>query len=237
MFDLAIQAGQVKIGPWMVSESLVISVSLAVVLIIVAVLLRIFFVPRLKEEPKGFQNVIELAVESLNNYSRSLLGGHSVALAPYFGAVALYILVAGLVELIGLRSPLADLNVTVSLALMTFVLINAMGIRVKGVFGRIKTLAQPNAVMLPIKMVTDCAVPVSLACRLYGNVLGGMIVMSLLIQSLTMLCERFWPFVIPEALLAVLPGILALYFNVFHIGIQAFIFVTLSMTYIKEAVE
>jgi F-type H+-transporting ATPase subunit a len=85
-------------------------------------------------------------------------------------------------------------------------------------------MASPTPIVFPIKIVTDLAIPVSLACRLFGNMLGGMIVMDLLYMALG------------NAAVGI-PSILGLYFNVFHPLIQTFIFVTLSLTFINEAVE
>ena len=78
--------------------------------------------------------------------------------------------------------------------------------------------------VFPFRIVSDIAVPVSLACRLFGNMLGGMIVMDLLYLALGNLAVG-------------IPSIIGLYFNVFHPLIQTFIFVTLSLTFIGEATE
>lgn len=128
------------------------------------------------------------------------------------------------VELMGVRAPTADITMTFAMALVTFVLINYYGIRKKGVFGRIRSMAQPTPVVFPIKIVSDCAVPVSMACRLFGNMLGGMIVMDLLYSALG------------NAAVGI-PSVVGLYFNVFHPLIQAYIFITLTLTFIHEAVE
>ena len=123
-----------------------------------------------------------------------------------------------------LRAPTSDITMTFSMALITFVLINYYGIRKKGVGGRIKSMAKPTPVVFPIKVVSDLAVPVSLACRLFGNMLGGMIVMDLLYMALGNAAIGF-------------PSVLGLYFNVFHPLIQTYIFITLTLTFIGEAVE
>ena len=67
---------------------------------------------------------------------------------------------------------------------MPFFLINYYGIRQKGLGGRVRSLASPSPMIFPMKILSDCAVPVSLACRLFGNMLGGYIVMDLLKASL-----------------------------------------------------
>ena len=115
------------------------------------------------------------------------------------------------VELLGVRAPTADITMTFAMALVTFLLINFYGIREKGVGGRISSMARPTPVVFPIKVVSDLAVPVSLACRLFGNMLGGMIVMDLLYTALGNAAIGF-------------PSVLGLYFNLFHPLIQTYIF-------------
>lgn len=123
-----------------------------------------------------------------------------------------------------MRAPTADITMTFALALITFVLINYYGIKKRGLKGRVKTLASPTPIVFPFRIVSDIAIPVSLACRLFGNMLGGMIVMVLLYMALGNLAVG-------------IPSIIGLYFNVFHPLIQTFIFVTLSLTFIGEATE
>ena len=123
-----------------------------------------------------------------------------------------------------MRPNTSDLNSTVALSLITFVLIQYYSIKKKGIIGRLKTLSGPMPkALVPIKLITDFAVPVSLACRMFGNILGGVVVMELLYSV------GFLKFIIP--------GALSLYFTLFHTGMQAFVFITLSLTFIEEARE
>ena len=207
-----------------VSSSVLLAWIAMAILVVLAIIFRIFVMPRFKEKPRGIQNVLEIAVESVANYTESKVGKLSDNLNAYILSVAALLIACAMVELFGFRPPTSDLMMTFSLALCTFLLINLFGIKKKGVKGRIKSLAQPTAVILPIRVLTDIAIPVSLACRLFGNMLGGMIVMDLVYMAL-------------GAFGVGVPAVLGLYFNVFHPLIQAFIFITLSLTFINEAVE
>ncbi len=192
------------------------------VLTLAALAVRIFVLPRFKERPKGFQNVLELVVETATKFTNDKVGARDGRiLAPYFFTLAVLLFSCGLSELIGLRNPLTDMNLTVALAVISFLLINIFGIWRKGVWGRIKSLAKPNPILLPIKVITDLAVPVSLACRLFGSMLGGYIIMEMITEFVPVLA----------------PAVLSLYFTFFHVGIQTFLFITLSLTFIEEATE
>ncbi|MGI5900018.1 MAG: F0F1 ATP synthase subunit A [Christensenellales bacterium] len=207
-----------------VSSSVVISWIAMAILIILAVIIRLFVIPKFSENPKGLQSTLEIMVEGIADYTESRAPHLGENLGAYIFAVAALLVACSALELFGLRPPTADLIMTASLAICTFVLINYYGIKQKGVKGRIKSFAEPTPAVFPIKVLSDIAIPVSLACRLFGNMLGGMIVVHLLYMAL-------------GAFGVGIPAVLGLYFNVFHPLIQAFIFITLTLTFINEAVE
>lgn len=178
----------------------------------------------MRQTPKGMQNALECAVENIAKYTESKTGKLGENLGAYIFTVAVFLISCAAFELLGVRAPTADITMTFALALITFVLINYYGIKKRGLAGRVKTLASPTPIVFPFRIVSDIAVPVSLACRLFGNMLGGMIVMDLLYLALGNLAVG-------------IPSIIGLYFNVFHPLIQTFIFVTLSLTFIGEATE
>jgi len=221
--DISInQSRYVLFGDFTVSGSVIVAWIVSGILIMLALIIRFVLLRKFKTVPHGTQNVIELCVESVRNYCISKLGFEiSMSLNAYMFTLVVFILGCGLIELIGFRPPTSDLSLTASLALMTFFLINYYGLKYKGLLGRIKSFGQPKAFIAPIKVVTDLAVPISLSCRLFGNMLGGVIIMELIYN----LCAL------------VIPAFISIYFNLFHAGMQTFIFVTLTLTYIAEAIE
>jgi F-type H+-transporting ATPase subunit a len=221
---IEIMAPRVNLWGMDVSSSVVISWIAMAALIIIAAAIRIFVIPKFSEKPKGFQSVLEIIVDAAAGYTESKAPHLGENLGAYIFSIAALLVACSFVELFGLRPPTADLLMTLSLALCTFVLINYFGIKQKGVKGRIKSFAEPTPVVFPIKLLSDIAIPASLACRLFGNMLGGMIVVHLLYMALGSFGVG-------------IPAVLGLYFNVFHPLIQAFIFITLTLTFINEAVE
>ncbi|MDR2665642.1 MAG: F0F1 ATP synthase subunit A [Oscillospiraceae bacterium] len=193
-------------------------------LIALALILRFTALRRLDERPHGLQNAVELIIGKIMSYTDSQAHGSGEFLASYIFTVAVFLVACAALEMFGLRTPASDIMFTFALALITFVLINAYGVKKKGVGGRIKALASPTPVVFVIRLVTDMAIPVSMASRLFGNMLGGMIVMDLVYSSLGNNAIG-------------IPSLAGLYFNVFHPLIQAFIFVTLTLTFINEAIE
>lgn len=223
-FSVSIWAPRMEIGGVTLSSTVVVTWAVMAVLIVLAVLVRLLVIPRMTDKPHGIQNVLELCVESVCRFTRTSVGDLGANLPAYIFTVALFMVGCAAVELLGIRAPTSDITMTFAMALITFLLINYYGIKKKGVGGRIKSMAQPTPVVFPIKVVSDLAVPVSLACRLFGNMLGGMIVMDLLYSAMRNAAIGF-------------PSVLGLYFNVFHPLIQTYIFVTLTLTFIGEATE
>lgn len=221
----SIMADQVQLfGNISASTSVVFGWFVIGIVTILALLARIFVIPKFQEVPKGLQALLETAVGTVDDFVKSKFGHKNNTLSDYMFSLAILYLGAALIELFGLRPPTADLVTTLTYAIITFVMINYYGIRKKGLSGRLKSFTSPYPVIAPFKLLSDIAIPVSLACRLFGNMLGGMIVMHLVYMALGVFG-------------AGVPAVLGLYFNAFHPAIQIFIFINLSLTFIGEAVE
>lgn len=222
-FTVEIFAPSVQLGPLSVSVCTLWGFGVTAAVAVLAMLFRFICVPRFKQVPKGIQNVFELIIEKLDGYAVSQAGTNlGDNLSAYLMALGIYLVGCAALELFGVRSPSSDLLTTFALALVTFFLINYYGLARKGFKKRVKDFTHPSPVMAPIKVITDIATPVSMACRLFGNMLAGLIVMELLYYALGNFA-------------AGPPAILGLYFNLFHPLIQAFIFITLSLSFIGEA--
>jgi F-type H+-transporting ATPase subunit a len=206
--------------PVYLTDTLIATWVIMGILILLAVVVRVQLC-RFGDVPGAFQNAVESAVEVMESFTNSTMGPGSDAFAPYFFGVFLFILLSNYSGLFGLRQPTADLATTGALALMTFGLIHFRGIRIQK-WDYVKAYFSPHPVMLPINLVGEISKPISLAFRLFGNVLGGVIIMTLVYGML------------PLALRIVLPDILHAYFDVFSGSLQAFIFTILSMTFIAE---
>ncbi len=210
-------------------ETTIYTLLIVLIVTILCLIFRLFIFPKFKEKPTGFQNVVELCVETVNSFCVNATDKKAGnALAPYMLSIGIYLVLSASLELFGLRAPTSDLVVTLSMGLITFFLLNFFGFKKLGIGGRLKAMGGPmpvmRVIMIPMKIVSDVAVPISLACRLFGNMLGGMIVMELLKGALGGYASG-------------VPGIAGLYFNLFHPLIQAYIFITLSLTFIDEAME
>lgn len=135
-----------------------------------------------KMVPGPFQNGVEWMVESMEDVCGGLLGGHIEKHFPLIGALFFYILTINLLGIVpGMKSATSSLDLTLALALITFLYVQFWGIRNLGLIGYLDHMAgSPRdaigwamlPVMLPVHILGELAKPVSLSCRLFGNIFG-----------------------------------------------------------------
>lgn len=166
-----------------------------------------------------FQNVVEFLVEALNNLSEDVLGEDLRHLGGYFFGVFMFVLASNYAGIVGLRPPTSDLTTTLPLALTTFILIHYVGIS-RQKFGYIKGYFAPFFLFMPLNVMGELAKPISLCFRLFGNILGGMILLQLCYMMLGMFAFVF-------------PAVPHIMFDFFGGALQSYIFIMLSMTFIK----
>lgn len=230
----------IKIGNYefWVTESLIVSFFICCILIAIAIVVRLRM-GNMKKVPKGLQNFMEFVVEMLDNFTVSSMGEKYIGFSSFYGSMFIYIIICNLAGLfigpvmdpvrgisIGfMRPPTADLAVTFSLAMLTFFMIHYYAIKVKGVGSWLKGFTEPMWLLTPINLIGEISTPISLGFRLFGNVLGGTIIIGLFYAML------------PIWVLIGVPVALHGYFDVFAGVLQAFIFVMLSMTFVSNAME
>lgn len=201
-----------------VSESVVVTwIIMAVLLIFSFVMTRNLKIDHISRR----QAMIETIVTKLTDFVEGMLGAEGKRYTPYLCTVLLYIGFANIIGLFGMKSPTKDLNVTIALAFMSIVLVEAAGIYQHGVKRWLHKFAEPIVIVAPINVLEVFTRPLSLCMRLFGNVLGAFVIMELI----KMIVPVF------------LPAVLSLYFDLFDGLLQAYVFVFLTSLYVSEAVE
>ena len=190
---------------------------------------------KLDKVPNGLQNFVELVVEGIYGLVKQMMGTDKMNFAPYIGTILLFFWCSNLIPLFALRSPTTDLNTTLTLALVTFVLIHVNSVKARGLKQYLKHYADPFPLMIPIHIVSELSKPVSLGFRIFGNITGGVVIMGLLYGALEFGSEKLH---LPIPLLmAGIPAIPHIYFDLFAGTVQAFIFSILTMVFIGNAME
>lgn len=170
--------------------------------------------------PTKTQTVLELFVTTIEGQVRDVMNGDPKPYRTLIGTIFLFILVANWSSLIpGIEPPTAHIETDAALALIVFVAILRFGIGSRGARGYLATFAEPTWVMIPLNIVEQITRTFSLIVRLFGNVMSGVFVISIVLS----LAGLFVP--IPLMALDLLTG-----------AVQAYIFAILATVFIGAAV-
>lgn len=176
---------------------------------------------KLKNIPDGLQNVLEIVLDFISSFVTDVTGPKGEVIIPYIGTVAMYLVVANVIGAFGISPPTRDINIAASLAVLTMVYVIYSSIRARGFKGWLKSFTEPLSIILPFKILDIFTRPLSLAVRLFGNIMAGFIIMELV--------KGFVPVIVPS--------FLSLYFDFFDGLIQAVVFSLLTVMYIHEGIE
>lgn len=124
-----------------------------------------------------------------------------------------------------LMSPTADVNTTMSLALLTIILVVSLGIKTKGLY-YFHHFIEPFSIFAIIHIVDLLAKPLTLAFRLFGNIFAGEILLKVILML-----PGLW--VLP----GVIPMTIWLAFSIFVGAIQSYVFTVLTTAYVSQAVS
>lgn len=189
--------------------------------------------------PKGFSNMMEVLIIFVrDDIARTTIGKGFEKFLPYLLTAFFFILTCNFVGLMPYTATAtSNISVTATLAIISFIVIQAGGIMKNGAFGYFKGLI-PHGVpvwLLPIMFVVELlglfTKPFALAIRLFANMTAGHIVILALLGLIFILRTYFVaPVSISFALFIYLLELLVAV-------IQAYIFTMLSSLFIGMAVH
>jgi F-type H+-transporting ATPase subunit a len=179
------------------------------------------------EHPGKFQILLEDGVMAVAGLLEEWIGPDGRRYLPLIATLGLFILLGNYAGLIpGLAAPTANINVTVGCAVTTWVYYHYQGFRKQGVVNYVKHFAVPPGapvwmapMMLIIEVISHSSRLLSLSLRLFGNIFGEELVIVIL--------GSIVPFIIPLPMM---------FLGLITGGLQAFIFVLLSIIYLQAAV-
>ena len=175
--------------------------------------------------------MLEMVVDFLDDLISSLIGNHPAArYIPFLGSLAIFVGFANGFSLLPsiplpdgnmltIIAPTRDLNTPVALAAVVFFSVHYYGMQQQGVWGYLSNLASP-IFLLPLELIGQVSRIVSLAIRLFGNVLSTELIVLVVFMLI--------PLLVP------LP---AIGLNIFTGLLQAYIFTALAAVYISTGLE
>jgi F-type H+-transporting ATPase subunit a len=132
--------------------------------------------------PGRLQNVVEWAIEGLDNFIDGVLGPEGRQFVPFLGTLFLYIYLQNVFGLIPLMfTPTSMIESTASLAICVFLYVQWTAVRMNGVLGYLRHLAGDpqdltgwlmSPLLFPLHVIGELARPLSLSLRLFGNMMG-----------------------------------------------------------------
>lgn len=203
---------------------------LVMVMLIVLIMTIVSLVLRSRlsvENPGKFQILMEDGVKAVLGLLEEWIGPKGGRFLPLIGTLGVFILMGNYMGLVpGLMAPTSSINVTLGCALTIWVYYHYQGIKAQGVVAYFKHFAAPPGapvfiapIMLPIEIISHLSRVLSLSLRLFGNIFGEELVIIILFSIIPFLVP------LPMMFLGLITG-----------GLQAFIFVLLSIIYLQGAV-
>ena len=206
-----IQLGPFTIGPWHVGRFHLLpewapeAVPWAVLVALILAVFSFIGTRRMQKVPRGLQTVMEFTVTGFTSFTQSIMGEEKGRqFAPFIGTLFIFIMVMNLIGLVpGMKSPTANLNTTAALAVIVFLATQFFGLKTHGVLGYFKhmvadvlTLPWYLAMllvpfMLVLHLISELVRPLSLAMRLFGNIMGKEVVLAILAGLATLIFVLF----------------------------------------------
>lgn len=202
-----------------VNPSFISAVTVSGILLVSALLIRIFVIPRFKLIPGKFQLLLEEAVGFFDNLAKDNSPHRNIFLGAYVFSAGTYIFMGTLFELFGLQAvttqgrsislpaPLSDINAAIALGVFSYLMIIGGSIAGNGIKGIGKSLK-------------EFSLPISMSFRLFGALLSGLLVTELVYYSINL------SFVLPVAV-----GVM---FTLLHALIQTYVLTMLTALFYGE---
>lgn len=169
--------------------------------------------------PSRWRTMLEVIVQGIQSQIEDVAGRRERHLLYFAGTLFLFVAMSNLLLVVpGFEPPTASLSTTTALALSVLIAVPLFGITSQGLGGYLKTYLQPSFIMLPFNIISEFSRGISLAIRLYGNIMSGAVIAAILLS----VAPFFFPVVMD--VLGLLTGL-----------IQAYIFAILATVYISSA--
>ncbi len=192
-------------------------------LMLVLVVISYFVTRKLSTGIKisSWQSALEMVVITLLRQIKEVGIPEPKKYLPFLGTLFLFIALAALATILPLYvPPTSSLSTTAALAISVFVAVPAFGIARSGLKAYLKTYLQPTIFMLPFNVISEISRTIALAIRLFGNMLSGVIIVSILVS----IAPFFFPVILN--ILGLLTGM-----------VQAYIFGILATVFIAAAIQ
>ena len=216
------ESGKINLFGIQVNPALISAMIVSGILILFAVIVRIFVIPKFTLKPGRFQYLLEKAVGLFSSLAKENSGHRPYFIGGYIFVAGLYIFTSTIFELFGIQAitisgrpitlsaPLSDINGAIAMGVFSYGVILLGGLFVNGPKGAFKALK-------------DFSLPISMSFRLFGALLSGALV-----------TELVYYFTVTSYFIPVIVGIM---FTLLHALIQAYVLTMLVSIFYGESTE
>ena len=186
-------------------------------------------------EPKGVVLLVIMFAQMIDKMVKEKTNERVAKyLTPYIMSVVAYIFLSNIAGLFSLETPTSNYSVTLVLGALTCILIEVYSAKERGPKGYIKSWFEPLAPFVLVNILSKISTLLSLSLRLFGNILSGGILMSVIYQMLGSI-SKLIPFIGQFNIVGVIIApVLHFYFDLFSGIMQAYIFITLTISFIGK---
>lgn len=196
-----------------VSPSFYTAIFVTAVLLLFALIVRIFVIPKFKKVPGKFQLLLETLVGFFDRLAKGNSPYHNGFLGAYIFTAGMLIFCGTIAEMFGFRAVMGDLNACVVMGFMSYGVILGGGLVVnkgKGFLGALK----------------DFSLPLSMSFRLFGAIIGGVLVNELIYVAFDIMSKT-----------VVVPVLVSVLFTSVHAIVQTYVLTLLTSMFFGEATE
>lgn len=204
---------------------LIVTLVLAIIIIILGLLIR--RVDPKKKTPLWLVPIVWI-VSIINDFTKTNIGKRWKTYAPYFLTVAIYLFVLNISAIFCQTTPTTYIVINFAFGITTFFIIQITGIISLGLGGYLKSFVGPvwwlAFLFIPINIISEFALPLSLTLRLTGNLLSGSVISKLIVGSAGWFAIPFMPFI-------------NVYFDLMSGVIQTFVFIMLTIIFTSMKID
>ncbi len=180
-----------------------------------------------KKTPKWLVPFI-MIIELINNFTKQNMGKRWKSYAPYFTTLGIFLFCANTCSIFAMDGPTSYIMVNFALGIITFFIVQITGVVSLGGIGYLKSFLGPvkpmAIIMIPINIISEVTLPISLSLRLLGNILSGSVI-NLIVKGL-----------LGWIAIPILPFVNAI-FDIAFGFIQAFVFVVLTIIFTSMKID
>lgn len=243
---------------WHVHIDTLIYTWIAMAILFLVVAIAHFYVKRNKTNPFSF--AVEKMIEFFVDLCRDSFGSFKYDYFSFIVSLFIFTLFCNAIGMLPfVKEATEDLNTALACGICSFMYVQYQRIKLAGFWGYIKQYFQPIFILFPLNIIGEFAKIASMSFRLFGNILGGSIIVVIAIQAMHPYRVHFmiytaialpllWvfskiidlrnhriigPLISINNLIVFVGAWLLMFFGLFEGVVQAFVITMLTVTYLS----